>query len=168
MDHTDDTERALRSPPGGAIVDLTELVALLPRYGPAMNAFLQHHADAIAFCYSCFDRLLLHGYVRALQFGGSIVSFLRQRRGAKLVSPDYLRRLSGDYHVEPAWRRVDLYYSYLQDARLGRCFLRVCPYFPFDTQVCLNGHEWLAQQLRAEGIGFRKEGNALLACDDPT
>src|SRR5919202_6551549 len=98
MDHTDDTERALRSPPGGAIVDLTELVALLPRYGPAMNAFLQHHADAIAFCYSCFDRLLLNGYIRALQFGGSIVSFLRQHRAAKLVSPDYLRRLSGDYH----------------------------------------------------------------------
>jgi hypothetical protein len=194
-----------------------------------MNAFLQHHAPGIAFCYSCFDRLLLHGYIRALQFGGSIVSFLRQRRGAKLVSPEYLRRLSGDYHrwlgaeaqragwtvvtpprdvrrqdwvepyyrqlgeqhgvavvlkcrerarvavcsrendyrIEPAWRHVDLYYFYLQDAQLGRLFLRVCPYFPFDVQVCLNGHEWLARQLRGEGIGFQKEGNAFLACDDP-
>src|SRR6516164_2169984 len=63
-----------------------------------MNAFLRHHAPAIAFTYSCFDRLLLHGYIRALQFGGSIVSFLRQRRQAKLVTPDYLRRISTGYH----------------------------------------------------------------------
>jgi hypothetical protein len=194
-----------------------------------MNAFLQHHAAAIAFSYSCFDRLLLNGYIRPLQFGGGVVSFLRQRRGAQLVSPDYLRRLSGDYHrrleaeaqrdgleivtppadvrrqdwvepyyrrlggqtgvavilkcrerarvavcfpsrdyhIEPAWRYVNLYYFYLQDAQLGRLFLRVCPYFPFDVQVCLNGHEWLARQLRAEGIGFQKDGNAFLACDDP-
>src|SRR5205085_5271849 len=63
-----------------------------------MNAFLQHHAPEIAFSYRCFDRLLLHGSILALPFGGSIVSFLRQRRQAKRVSPDYLRRLSGDYH----------------------------------------------------------------------
>ena len=63
-----------------------------------MNAFLQHHAPGIAFTYSCFDRLLLQGYIRPLQFGGGVVHFLRQQRGAKLVSPDYLRRLSSDYH----------------------------------------------------------------------
>jgi hypothetical protein len=194
-----------------------------------MNAFLYHHAPAIDFAYSCFDRLLLHGYIRALQWGGSIVNFLRHQRQAKLVSPDYLRRISGDYHrwveeqaqqaglalvtpppdvrrqdwvepyyrqlgdqpgvavilrcrerarvatcypsqgylIEPAWRYVNLYYFYLQDAALGRCFLRLCPYFPFDARVCLNGHEWLAGQLRREGIAFRKDDNAFLACADP-
>jgi hypothetical protein len=194
-----------------------------------MNTFLRHQAPAIAFSYSCFDRLLLHGYIRALHFGGSIVSFLRERRQAKCVSPDYLRRLANNYHawveeqarqgglaivppppdvrrhdwvapsyrslgeqpgvavirtcrararvavcypaqgyhVEPVWRYVNRYYFYRQDAQLGRCFLRLCPYFPFDAQVCLNGHEWLAQPLRAEGIGFRKQDNAFLACDNP-
>src|SRR6516225_6652520 len=194
-----------------------------------MNAFLRHHAPAIAFTYSCFDRLLLHGYIRALQFGGSIVSFLRQRRQAKLVTPDYLRRISTGYHrwveeqaradglaivtpppdvrrhdwvapyyrqhggrpgvavilkcrerarvaacypsrdyrIEPSWRYVHLYYFYLHDAQLGRCFLRLCPYFPFDAQVCLNGHEWLAAQLRREAIAFRQQDNAFLACANP-
>ena len=163
-----------------------------------MNAFVQHHVPSIAFGYSCFDRLLLHGYIRALQFGGGIVQFLRQRRQAKLVTPGYLRHISMDYHrwleeearrdslpmatpprdvrrqdwvepyyralgerpgvavilrcrerarvavcypkrgyqIEPAWRCVNLSYFYLQDAQLGRCFLRLCPYFPFDAQVC--------------------------------
>jgi hypothetical protein len=194
-----------------------------------MNAFLQHHAASIAFCYSCFDRLLLNGYIRALQFGGSIVSFLRHRRNVQFVSSDYPRGLSCGYHrgveqlaaeqgvdivsppddvrrcdwvqpyyqrlgqpsglavilkcrerarvaacfasrdhrIEPSWRYVQLYYFYLRDAQLGRLFLRVCPYFPFDVQVCLNGHEWLAQQLVREGIGFRQHDNAFVDCERP-
>jgi len=194
-----------------------------------MNAFLKHHAASIAFNYSCFDRLLLNGYIHALHFGGSIVTFLRQRRAAKLISPDSFRRISADYHhfvddlagrdgldivtpprdvrrhdwvepyfrqlgdrhgiavilkcrerarvavcypersyhIEPAWRFVNLYYFYLHDAQLGRLFVRVCPYFPFDIQVCLNGHEYLTQQLGAAGIAFDKRDNAFLDCANP-
>jgi hypothetical protein len=194
-----------------------------------MNSFLRHHASSVAFSYSCFDRLLLHGYIRALHSGGSVVTFLRQRRGAKVVSPAYPRFLSNQFrarveqqaaqqgvdvvtpaadarridqvepyfrqlgrtaglavilkcpersrvaacypsrgfHVEPAWRFVKVYYFYLQDEQLGRMFVRVCPYFPFDVQVYLNGHEWLARQLRCEGIDFRKVENAFHACSDP-
>ena len=40
-----------------------------------MNAFVRHHAPSIAFTYSCFDRLLPHGYIGALQLGGCIVTF---------------------------------------------------------------------------------------------
>jgi hypothetical protein len=50
---------------------------------------------------------------------------------------------------------------------LGRRFLRLCPYFPFDAQVCRNGHEWLAGPLRRAGVGFRQQGNAFVACDAP-
>jgi hypothetical protein len=194
-----------------------------------MNSFLKHHAPSIDFSYSCFDRLLLHGYIQALHFGGSIVTFFRQYRQGKVITPQYLRNISSDYHhyvqeqadlydlpivtppqdvrrhewvepyydqlgeqtgvavilkcrerarvtvcfpsqgyhLEPAWRFVNLYYFYVNDAHLGRFFLRVSPYFPFDVQVCLNGHEWLARQLRAEGIGFHQQDNAFVACDDP-
>jgi hypothetical protein len=54
-----------------------------------MNALLRHHAPAIDFSYSCFDCVLLLGYIRTLQFGGNIVAFLRQHRQAKLVTPGY-------------------------------------------------------------------------------
>lgn len=193
-----------------------------------MNSFLKHHAPSIAFTYSCFDRLLLHGYIRTLYHGGSVVSFLHQRRGVKFVSPSCLKSISNRFHdhvehlaftkeldivtppddirridyvepyfrqlgqqpglavilkcrerarvaacypsrdfrIEPAWRFVNLYYFYLQDEQLGRMFVRVCPYFPFDVQVYLNGHEWLTQQLRAAGIDFRKHDNVFVACSD--
>jgi hypothetical protein len=194
-----------------------------------MNAFVRHHLPAIEFSYRCFDRMLCNGWIRSLHCGGSIVSFLRDRRQARLVTPKYLRQISGQYHqwleehaqqnglaivepprdirrdewvepsycrlgvqsgvasvlrcrerarvavcypkqayqIEQTWRFVNLYYFYLQDAQLGRFWLRLCPYFPFHVQVCLNGHEWLARQLTQAGVAFRKADNAFVACADP-
>jgi hypothetical protein len=69
--------------------------------------------------------------------------------------------------INPADRFVNLYYFYLCDPQCGRMFLRVCPYFPFNSQLCLNGHEWIAQHLRQEKIDFRQEDNAFLDCTQP-
>lgn len=69
--------------------------------------------------------------------------------------------------IDLAWRYVNLYYFYLQDPHCGRLFVRLCPYFPFNTLVCLNGHEWLACRLRREGIAFRQKDNAFVDCADP-
>lgn len=70
-------------------------------------------------------------------------------------------------HLESEYRFVNLYYFYLEDAQLGRFFIRLCPYFPFNMQVCFNGHQWLARQMRREGIGFVQNDNAFTACDNP-
>lgn len=70
-------------------------------------------------------------------------------------------------HVELLNRFVWQYYFYLHDRDFGRMFLRICPYFPFNARVCINGHEWLACRLRDEGIRFQQCGNALRTCSDP-
>jgi len=194
-----------------------------------MNAFIRHHLPAIDFHYSCFDRLLLNGWIRNLYCAGSIASFLRDRRHIPFITPATFRHISAEYHgwlnqhaqdagleivepprevrredwvepyyqrlggqqgvavvlrcreqarvavcyprqgnrIESAWRFIYLYYFYLQDAALGRMFIRLCPYFPFNIQVYVNGHEWLARQLIAAGISFRKDENAFLACAAP-
>jgi hypothetical protein len=69
--------------------------------------------------------------------------------------------------IDLVWRYVNVYYFYLQDPLCGRMFVRVCPYFPFNAQVCLNGHQWLARRLRQEGIAFRQKDNAFVDCADP-
>jgi hypothetical protein len=69
--------------------------------------------------------------------------------------------------TEVVRRCVDLYYFYLNDANAGRMFLRVCPYFPFNISVWLNGHNWLACQLQKEGIPFEKRDNLFVACAQP-
>jgi hypothetical protein len=102
-------------------------------------------------------------YFRELGQQAGMAVILRCRERAR-VAVSFPKR---GHQIELIWRFVNLYYFYLQDAQLGRLFVRLCPYFPFNAQVCLNSHEWLAQQLRREGIGFRKADNAFVACDAP-
>lgn len=102
-------------------------------------------------------------YYRALGDRPGVAVILKCREPARVVVCSARQR----EHIEFAWRYVNLYYLYVQDPALGRMWLRLCPYFPFNGRVCLNGHHWLANQLRREGIGFRQDDNAFLACDDP-
>jgi hypothetical protein len=70
-------------------------------------------------------------------------------------------------HLEYKQRWVNQFNFYLQDARWGRMFVRMCPYFPFSARVCVNQHHWLAIRMREEGIDFQQSSNAFLACAHP-
>lgn len=64
-------------------------------------------------------------------------------------------------------RNVLLYYFYLNDRDCGRLFLRICPYFPFNITVWLNGHNWLKRQLDHEAIAYQTCDNLFTACARP-
>lgn len=75
---------------------------------------------------------------------------------------------AGDkWHLETKYRWVDQYNFYLQDAVWGPMFVRVCPYFPFSTRICLNQHYWLANKMSHAGIRFQQAGNCFRQCSDP-
>jgi len=71
------------------------------------------------------------------------------------------------WHLETKYRWVDQYNFYLQDAEWGQMFIRVCPYFPFSTRICLNQHYWLALKMKQAGIRFTQTGNCVRRCSDP-
>jgi hypothetical protein len=52
------------------------------------------------------------------------------------------------------------YYFYFVDEELGLCHVRVPTWLPCRLQVCLNGHNWLAGQLRKLNIDYRMADNA--------
>jgi hypothetical protein len=62
---------------------------------------------------------------------------------------------------------VKHYYFYLQDAEWGPAFIKVGTYLPYPVRVCLNGNEWLKQQLRKEAIAFESLDNGFRWCADP-
>jgi len=62
---------------------------------------------------------------------------------------------------------VNHYYFYLHDAQWGPAFIKIGTYLPYPIKVCLNGHEWVKQQLRRTGIPFRSLDNGFLSCADP-
>ena len=70
-------------------------------------------------------------------------------------------------HLEYKHRWVNQFNFYLNDARWGRMFVRMCPYFPFSARVCLNQHHWLAIRMTEEAIDFQQSTNAFLKCGNP-
>jgi hypothetical protein len=58
------------------------------------------------------------------------------------------------------------YYWYVLDPVMGAMSVRVASYFPFNVTCYLNGHSFVAQELRRDGVRFRTADNALLAVAD--
>ena len=62
---------------------------------------------------------------------------------------------------------VNHYYFYVQDPEWGPAFLKLGTYLPYPIKLCLNGHEWVKQQLRRARVPFDSLDNGFLACADP-
>jgi hypothetical protein len=62
---------------------------------------------------------------------------------------------------------VNQYYFYCVDRDFGPFFLKFCSYFPYTAKLCINGHEYLKQQLAQERIGFEALDNGLASCEQP-
>jgi len=59
-------------------------------------------------------------------------------------------------------------YFYYWDHDFGLMHVRVQTWLPFTIQICLNGREWLAQQLRRADSGFQQVDNCVWDLADPT
>jgi len=71
----------------------------------------------------------------------------------------------GDIARKEPWPYVNHYYFHLMDPDWGHITIRMCGHPPFNAQIILNGHEYVASQARAakpEPIDFVKEGNCFI------
>jgi hypothetical protein len=59
------------------------------------------------------------------------------------------------------------YYFYIRDPVIGPLAMCVGTYLPFQTTYYLNGHNFIAIELRRQGVAFRKDDNAFLSTSDP-
>ncbi|MDP9441272.1 MAG: hypothetical protein M3P34_03635 [Actinomycetota bacterium] len=62
---------------------------------------------------------------------------------------------------------VNHYSFHILDPDWGHVTIKMSGHPPFGAQVILNGHDHVARGARAEGIGFRKEGNCFTEVADP-
>jgi len=76
-------------------------------------------------------------------------------------------KVANRWHLQFAQRWVIQYNFYINDCNWGRMFVRICPYFPFSSRICLNQHHWLANRMREQGIGFKQLTNAFWRCSAP-
>jgi hypothetical protein len=101
-------------------------------------------------------------YYHRLQGQPGVAVILKTREPERIVIHS---AKSNDLTVERRW--VNVYSFYLNDAHCGRMWIRVCPYFPFNVRVWMNGHNWLALQMRQQGIAFVQRDNLFTDCDNP-
>jgi len=96
----------------------------------------------------------------------TFVAILRAREPGRILIANGNKK-DDKWHLQMAQRWIIQYNFYVNDARWGRMFVRVCPYFPFTARVCLNQHHWLANRMREEKIDFKQSSNAFLKCGNP-
>lgn len=96
----------------------------------------------------------------------TVVAILKAREPGRILIANGNKK-DDRWHLQMTQRWVVQYNFYLNDARWGRMFVRMCPYFPFTARVCLNQHHWLANRMREEGIDFQRSSNAFVKCSNP-
>jgi hypothetical protein len=62
---------------------------------------------------------------------------------------------------------VNHYAFHLMDPDWGHITIKLCPHPPFNAQIILNGHDYVAHQAQKAGLEFGKEGNCFTNISDP-
>ncbi len=68
--------------------------------------------------------------------------------------------------VQSTRRKCLQLYYYFMDRELGLIHVKLQTWFPFQMQVYLNGHEWLARKLDRRGVKYLKVDNAFAGLSD--
>ncbi|MEW6376505.1 MAG: hypothetical protein AB1502_12045 [Thermodesulfobacteriota bacterium] len=63
---------------------------------------------------------------------------------------------------------VNHYSFHIMDPEWGHLTIKLCPHPPFNAQVILNGHEYVARQAQRSKVSFTKEGNCFTEISDAT
>jgi hypothetical protein len=70
-------------------------------------------------------------------------------------------------HMGVEERKCAHLYFYYADRDFGLLHIRVQTWFPFTLQVCVNGREWLGQQLTRLGLAHERVDNCVTHVADP-
>jgi hypothetical protein len=68
--------------------------------------------------------------------------------------------------LKPRRRKCLFLYHYAIHPVFGFMNARIQTWFPFSIQICLNGREWLARQMEAEGLRYLRQDNCFPWIED--
>jgi hypothetical protein len=203
-----------------------------------MERLLELLGPIVQFAYTCWDRIVLNGYIERLQRPENLVHFFHEVVGIACIEPAVLEQRTNAYRawlgritdewdipvvpaprkpvrnenfVQPFYHRLKgepgiacvltsmeqsrtfvsytprwtppsgdtnyrciracrkrflHYYWYVLDPVMGPMSVRVASYLPFNVTVYCNGHSFVAQELKRDGVRFRKDDNAFLGVAD--
>jgi hypothetical protein len=150
-----------------ADLDNAHLMRLAGRFARRVRAFAQAHDIPVIDCTRDQRKhRIAEDYLRTHSVGPGVFLILVARAPATVW----------DVHRSPAGvlrnlvkksAFVNHYSFHIMDPTWGHLTIKMSGHPPFAAQVLLNGHEYVACQAQARGVGFTKEGNCFTAVADP-
>jgi len=140
------------------------------RFVTAVDAFVARHAIPVVHFESGRDKDAIATAHRArftaregVVMLGIAQEKMRSFKAHKQAGPGVRVR----FEFSRQWVAVKQYYFYVQDRDWGPAFVKIGSYLPYPVKLCLNGHEWVKQQLRRQRLGFEALDNGFLSCAHP-
>lgn len=78
------------------------------------------------------------------------------------------RSQKGITNIKTKTSYVNHYSFHIMDPQWGHLTIKLCPHPPFNAQVILNGHEYVAREAQKNRVSFTKEGNCFTEISDAT
>lgn len=73
---------------------------------------------------------------------------------------------TGHLYPESRYTKCKHYYLYFNDEEFGWMFFKIQTWFPYNVQIYINGHEYLAKRLDKEGMQYEMFHNSFAYLDD--
>src|SRR2546422_2179403 len=155
----------------GARVPSTMMVApLSERFVNAMERFVETEGvDLVTFKKGQRKDDVAQEYLASFTKDEGVLFVGKAQEKASVFRTEKRRRPDGSTYpwIYRSTTPVTHYYVYILDPDFGPLFIKFCSYFPYATELCLNGHEWLKRQLTQREVPFEPLDNGIRSSDAP-
>ncbi|MGH3752322.1 MAG: hypothetical protein ACRDRP_06420 [Pseudonocardiaceae bacterium] len=148
-------------------LDNTHLMRMAGRFSRRVRASAAAHGIPVIDCKRGERKhQLAEDYLAAHSVGPGVFLILVARASAAVWE---VTRSSSGVLVNLAKKMafVNHYSFHIMDPQWGHVTIKMSGHPPFAAQIILNGHEYVAAQASAAGIGFTKQGNCFTQVADP-
>lgn len=143
------------------------------KFAPKLAETLKQHAKAMA-AREGRDYIHLQGRCRKEELARAIAKKQNIKQGLICVLAAVegcqsfkIKYGKGRPRLRCAARKCLCLYYYFLDHEFGFMHVRIPTWLPFNIQVYINGHEWLAKKMDRHGLRYRRLENAFLWLADP-
>jgi hypothetical protein len=148
-------------------LDNTHLMRMAGRFARRVRAWANAHQIPVIDCRRGERKhQLAEEYLASHSVGPGVFLILVARASAAVWE---VTRSSSGVIVNLAKKMsfVNHYSFHIMDPEWGHVTIKMSGHPPFAAQVILNGHEYVAAQASAAGIGFTQQGNCFTRVADP-
>jgi hypothetical protein len=152
---------------GDEQLDNTHLMRMAGRFARRVKAWAGANGVPVIYCKAGQRKhLIAEEYLATHEVGTGVFLILAAKAPAGVWKVNRSPR-GAITSIERKTEYVYHYSFHIMDRAWGHLTIKMSGHPPFGAQVILNGHEYVACQARAEGIGFTKEGNCFTGIADP-